>query len=53
MHGGGLMETPVKNHVACSYWNISKAIVGVPEKWIVEFGSRLMKLRYEFAILHY
>ena len=25
----------------------------VTEKWIVEFGSRLMELRYEFATLHY
>ena len=28
------------------------AIVGVPEKWIVEFGSRLMELRYKCATLH-
>ena len=47
------METPVKNPVACSWWNVLKAIVGVPEKWIVEFGSGLMELRYEFATLHY
>ena len=51
MHGG-LMETPVKYPVACSQWYILRAIVGVPKKWIVEFGSGLMELRYKCATLH-